>query len=376
MWLLRGYAGSITSTNSTWSGFGNGQLQTGVNADGSGVRISYITECASLLSSSTTTASNPSKSTSGSGPESGPVSTNEASTSLYNTSFLHKLLAPLSLAILLPILLFFRWIKTTVEAELTPQRHIFMVIFVILAFGAFGIGVAGFVLSFTTISNMSSTQNLHLKTTHGIAGLTLFLLLYGLVPFLYLAFALFGHRSSVSDQSRSSGIVEINDKTDALPPQSSLSPSIHNTSPPSSPRQRTTSWDAFNALRPSTDEGLSIDSTPCATPQRGFEVLNRLNRSRKASGTWPTSDSIPGSSQPLATTRVLGEIDWLLRRRAVHAVVRCYSSVLLDANTIYRANLTTSLPKLIMLNLLPPTLTVLRNLFTSNKWFNTRKFQS
>lgn len=253
---------------------------------------------------------------SGSGPE--PTASPLPSRLIYNTSFLHKLLAPLSLVILLPILLFFRSINTTVETELTPERRVFIVIFVILAFGTYGVGIAGFVLSFTTISATSSTQNLHLKTAHGIAGLALFLALYGLVPFLYLA-SLFGHHS-ISDQTQSSETAPINDKSDALPPQGSLSPSVHNTSPPSSPRARTTSWDAFNVLRPSTDEGLSIDSTPCATPQRGFEVTNRPDRSRKASGTWPASDNTLGSPH-LPTTRALGEIDWLLRRRAVHAVV-------------------------------------------------------
>ena len=263
--------------------------------------------------------SNPPEPTSGSG------STNSATSSTYNASLLHKLLTPLSLVILLPILLFFRSTKTTGEVGLTPERRVFMVISVILAFGAYGVGVAGFVLSFTTISTTSFAQNPHLKTAHGIVGLALFLVLYGLVPFIYLASALLGYHPSVSGRGQSSEVVPIsmgtNEKSDALPPQGRLSPSVHNTSPPSSPRQRTQSWDAFNALRPSTDEGLSNDSTASATPQRGFEVLNRPNRSRKASGTWPTSDNTPGLSQTLPTTRALGEIDWLLRRRAVHAVV-------------------------------------------------------
>ena len=314
LWLLRAYTGSVTSTNPTWSGFGNGQLQTGVDADGSGVRVTYLTECASLLSSSSAASSYPG-STSG---------TPLTSSNRYNTSLLHKILTPLSLVILLPILLFFRWVKTVMEAELTPERHVFMVIPVILGFCVYGMGVAGFVLSFTTISTTSSTpRNLHLKTAHGIAGLALFLLLYGLVPFFYLASALFRFHRSVSDQSHSSeNSIKTNEKSDALPLQDSLSPSVHNTSPPSSPRPRTHSWDASNALRPSTDEGLSNDSTPSATPQRGFEVLNRPNRIRRASGTWQTLDNTPGSSQPLPTTRALGEIDWLLRRRAVHEVVK------------------------------------------------------
>ena len=323
MWLLRGYAGSVTSTNQTWTGFGNGQLQTGVNADGSGVRVTFMTECASLLSSSSASNSS-SNSTPSPAPNSTvPTKPTPFPSNFYNTSLLHKLLAPLSLAILFPTLLFFRWINMDVRSELTPERRVFMTVFVILALGAYGVGLAGLVLSFTTISNTLLIQNLHLKTTHGIAGLSFSLVLYGLIPFLYLASALFGPHPglSVQIQSRTApNSIEINEITDALPLQSSLSPSVHNTSPPSSPRLRTVSWDAYNTLRPSTDEGLSSDSTPSPTP-RGFEVVNRPNRSRKASGTWPTSDSFPGSSQPLPTTRALGEIDWLLRRRAVHAVV-------------------------------------------------------
>ena len=334
MWLLRGYAGSVTSANPTWAGFGNGQLQTGVNADGSGVRVTFITECASLLptTSNSTTPSNSSGSTNSSGPTSGPTNSTGPSPSplsFYNASFLHKLLSPSSLVLSFPILLFFRWINTTVGVELTPKRRVFVAIFVILAFGAYAVGVAGIVLSFTTISNMSSTQNPHLKTTHGIAGLSFFAVLYALVPFLYLASALFGLHLSVSDQIQSSATtpnsIEINDKFDALP----LRSSVHNTSPPSSPRPRSQSWDAINVLRPSTDEGLSCDSTPSATtPQRVFEVVNRPSRTHKASGTWRMPDNAQESPQPLPTTRALGEIDWLLRRRAVHAVVRCRSSLL------------------------------------------------
>jgi hypothetical protein len=331
MWLLRSYAGSVTSTNQKWTGFGNGQLQTGVNADGSGVVVTFMTECASRLSNSSTSNST-TNSTPNSTPNStGPTKSTPIPLSLYNTSLLHKLLAPLSLVIFFPIHLFFRWINTAVKVELTLERRVLMAIFVILAFGAYGVGLAGLVLSFTTISNTLSTQNLHLKTTHGITGLSFFLILYGLVPFLYLASALFGPHPSVLDRSQSRttpNSIEINEKSDVLPLQSSLSPSVHNTSPPSSPRPRTVSWDAYNTLRPSTDEGLSCDSTPSATPQRGFEVVNRPNRSRKASGTWPASDSFPGSSQPLPTTRALGEIDWLLRRRAVHEVVEFCSFIL------------------------------------------------
>lgn len=325
MWLLRGYAGSLTSTNQTWAGFGNGQLQTGVNADGSGVRVAFITKCASLLSTTTNSNSTGSSNPTGSTNSTGSTGSTNSTPSLrfYNTSLPHKLLSPLSLVVLFPIILFFRWTNTVVGVELTPVQRVFLGIVVILAFGAYGVGIAGFVLSFTTITNTSSTQNHHLKTAHGIAGLSFFVVLYGVVPFLYLASTLFGLHPNVLDQCQSSATtpnpIEINDKSDVLP----LSPSVHNISPPSSPRTRTQSSDVFNALRPSTDEGLSCDSTPSAT-QRVFEVVNRPHKPRGASGTSPTSDNTPGLPRPLPTTRALGEIDWLLRRRAVHAVVRCF----------------------------------------------------
>ncbi|KAF8165358.1 hypothetical protein B0H34DRAFT_688877 [Crassisporium funariophilum] len=307
VWLLRAYSGVITPTNPTWTGFGNGQLQTGVNADGSGVHVSYIKQCASLVSGPS------------SNPPPGPPARNPVLVNEFDTSFLHKLLAPLSLVIIFPVLLFF---QTTSRKGWMPNQHsLLQSIFTIFALAAYGIGIGGFVLSFTTMTAETATRNLHLKTAHGLAGLVFFVGLYFLLPLLYLAFVCFRHRPAVSEdnQSQTSELgrqtsIGTNEKLESVGAQSAL-----NVSPPASPRPRTQSWGASDILRPSTDGGLSSESTPPETPHRGFEVLNRPNRVRKTSGTWP-SPEVSGTRNPLPTTRSLGEIDWLLRRRTLHAV--------------------------------------------------------
>lgn len=56
-----------------------------------------------------------------------------------------------------------------------------------------------------------------------------------------------------------------------------------------------------------------------APPRRGFEVLNRpANRTLRPAETW--SAAMHHTSQPMPSSRSLGEIDWLLRRRSLNAV--------------------------------------------------------
>ncbi|KDR83756.1 hypothetical protein GALMADRAFT_236113 [Galerina marginata CBS 339.88] len=328
VWLLRAYTGAITPSSPTWSGFGDGQLQTGVNADGSGVRVTYLTECASLIAQQGSNSSSPSTANNGSDSGSGQSGASQTER-LFNTSFVHKLSAPLSVVVLLPVFLFFRWTQASLEERWLPNRNVaLVVVFTIFGLAAYGLGIVGLIFSFTTISSMpSSHQDTHLKTSHGVVGLIFFLCLYVLVPLLYLVFACFSPRSDVYGGKQSQRSISphgnsfiTNEKADPGPPAPrSLTPSVHNTSPPSSPRPRTLSWDASNMLRPSHDEGMSGESTPSATIGKGFEVVNRPNRANRHSGSWP-APSAPGAAPPLPSTRSLGDIDWLLRRRSLNAV--------------------------------------------------------
>lgn len=323
LWLLRAYSGVITPSNPNWTGFGNGQLQTGINADGSGVLAKYLTQCASLIPKT-------SPSNNGSTPVAPGPHSNSDTFHQFETSISHKLLLPLSLVVFLPVLLFFRWAHSTSDGRWIPIQHVGLVaVAAVTGIAAYLAGVVGLIFSFTTISSRVSTKNIHLKTAHGIAGLTFFLSLYVLLPLLYLFFACFNLHSRVSSDTHSQRSVNgfarsVDEKIVAnhMHPQS-VTPSMYNVSPPSSPPVRTQSFDTPNPLmlRPSNDEGLSAESSAPTTPRKGFEVLNRPSTSRaRESSEARLSASMPGSHD-LPTIRRLGDIDWLLRRRTLNAVV-------------------------------------------------------
>ncbi|KAF9476458.1 hypothetical protein BDN70DRAFT_882353 [Pholiota conissans] len=348
LWLLRAYTGALTASSPT---FKSGQLQSGINADGSGVRLTLLTECASMLSPtntsppSTTTAQGGGASTT---TDKSPASTDPNATSvhfnLYNTSFTHKLLLPLSILLFTPGFLILRWTQTSVPTHWIPTEHVSLVsLATVLAFASYGLGLAGFVLAFTTISSASSsTKSVHLQTGHGIAGLVFFILLFFLVPIFLIYSRLdlesrlsrMSERERTSEDAGNSTLAATNEKAESIPmrPQSSShTPSLTNPTPPMSPtpRPRAMSWDASMTLRRSSHEHDGAvdnenESAPSSspTPHKGFEVLNRGNgrRPRKLSGPWEVS-SVPGArGGRVPSTRRLGEIDWLLRRRSLNVV--------------------------------------------------------
>lgn len=258
----------------------------------------------------------------------GPVTFPTQDTQNFDASFAHKLLAPLSIVVLLPAILYLRWAQTGLESPSLNRRFDFVFLASITSLAAYGLGVAGFILSFTSISSRSDPTHHHLRTSHGIAGVIFFIGLYVCFPLIYIAWRCFTKLRGTGDtQSQKSGSIlgntlDAGEKIDTAP-RSDTPISLQNTSPPSSPRPRTLSWDASNVLRPPNDGGNSSDSTP--TP-RGFEVLNRPNKLKVT----PGSPQFPGfsrNSYPLPSTRSLGEIDWLLRRRSLNAVVRNHSTL-------------------------------------------------
>ncbi|TFK43545.1 hypothetical protein BDQ12DRAFT_731551 [Crucibulum laeve] len=327
VWLLRAYHGTVTPSNPTWSGFGNGNLQTGVDADGSGVRIQYILQCASSISEPTSASpsvgATPSPTTS---PD--PIHT-PSPRPLLNTSFLHKLLAPVSLIVFQLAFLLLRFSSPSFARNYWPGSHnVGTFIAFALMLGAYAIGIAGLVASFTSISSTlsltrRSISTKHLTTGHGKAGIALFICLYVLTPFLgvsvYLrrrSLSTSDHSEKSSSQRRRSNSVDTGEKLDPIHPQvPSATQSTHNTSPPSSPRPRTLSWGPSSMWQRSHEGGTSTDNESITSgPSRGFEVINRPSRSRQLSLPISYNDTSP--LQP----RVLGDIDWLLRRRSLNAV--------------------------------------------------------
>jgi len=316
VWLLRAYKGSITSTDPQWEGFGKGQLSTGIGADGSGVTVRYLSQCATAISTSANITVSSESSAPTSTPTSRPSVPSDPITRTYETSLLHKLFAPLSLIILQVIILIFR----------NPIRPPSLYYCLAGGLGAYGLGVAGFVLAFSTISvspDIPSTILYHLHTVHGIAGLILFLCIYALVPLLMLinvsksrlrdlsqkAFR-GSHQTRGSDPGPVHSDIVVDEKPEHINGSRSAPQSLSNISPPSSPRLRTQSWGPFEAGMCSDTESFT-SGIP-----RGFEVVNRPPRLRQASG-----NTVPAEI-PRSTSKSLSEVDWLLRRRSLNLVVR------------------------------------------------------
>jgi len=344
VWLLRAYAGSVSPSSTRWSGFGNGQLESGVNSTGQGVEMQYLTSCASQKASpSTATATSVGPASTGS--DSSPPSTTSTVPfgPVYDTAITHKVLAPLSLALFLPAFILFRSYSPPFNNHERSPQHIAVVYFSgLLILVSYGLGLAGLAMSFTSLSltpsfssilsKRSSPANDFLQTGHGRAGLAFFLGLYGIVP-LFCLLSTFSSR--FSSTSRASAEAEKEDEGEQTTAASidtaeklrsrtarSASQSLHTMSRPSSPppRHRTHSWGPSTLWRPSHERRVSSDSesVSSASPQRTFEVINRPNRVRR-----PSSGmlSVPGEPRGIPL-RGLGDIDWLQRRRSVGAVVR------------------------------------------------------
>ncbi|KAG1820199.1 uncharacterized protein BJ212DRAFT_1007998 [Suillus subaureus] len=299
VWILRAYDGSISSSGGNW-GAPSGTLQTGINANGADVTIQYLTQCAVQLTSPGSTTPPGSSAT--------PTSGSQSYQS-YNVSFAHKLLAPLSLAILLPSLLLLRLALPPAQTHRPTDRNLTLFyLSAIVALAAYGAGVGGLVSSFTSMSSTGTTMKRSiLPTRHGVAGLALFIALYVMMPFLYLF-----HLCCSPPQ----------------PPKelAAYTTTQHSQYPPSqhSPRTRLHSWggSSFFLGRRSREGRTSTDSESMHSsgPQRAFEVVNRPARIRRSSANglaYPNTDVY--QRVPVAP-RSLGDVDWLDRRRSLNAV--------------------------------------------------------
>ena len=329
VWILRAYNGVITASNSSWGG-PTGQLETGINANGAGVTIEYMTQCASQLTPVPTTSS-PGTST----PTATAASTTNSFES-YDVSFAHKLAAPLSIALLLPAILLAR--LALPPANITPptaRKSFFAYSASVIAISAYGLGLAGLVTSFTSIRSTMvitkrSASSPILRTGHGIAGLILVVALYVVVPFLYLlSFSRSARRTprkEVVDRSEvAASRANSVDTAEKLASNSTPQQTQYPPSPPASPRARLHSWggSSFWLGRRSREGRVSTDSESMhsAGPQRAFEVVNRPARIRRASINGLSYPNIEIYQRVPVVPRSLGDVDWLDRRRSLNAVV-------------------------------------------------------
>ncbi|TFK87067.1 hypothetical protein K466DRAFT_599803 [Polyporus arcularius HHB13444] len=331
VWILRAYNATLTKTNQTWSGFGSGSLTTGIRANGAGVTVEYMTQCAASIGPTHTTSGSP---TSGSSVSS-PTDTSSGSPSgqvppssnafAYDTSTLHKALAAVSIALFLPAVALYRLSSPSVgSSQLTDRNLSLMYLGIVVGVAAYALGVVGLATSFTSITAMSSsslakrsTSPLHLQTTHAKVGLALFAGLYGLVPILQLiALCLRGPEPKDPE-------VEGRHRADSTAEKLSFNERARSPSARSEAhggegtKRRVRSWAGIGTWAGITgrrsNETQTATDEPAQTPsQRSFEVTNRPARQRRASGNSLAAFSDP---RPTHTPRNLSDMSWLDPRR-------------------------------------------------------------
>lgn len=280
----------------------------------------------------------------------------------YDTAISHKVIGPVSLVLVLPAIILYR-------LSLAPFSGIPIVgdgssslrlVAFVMGAAAYAIGVAGFVLSFTSIfavpppsslTRRSESSSTLLKTAHGVAGLVLFLLAYGVLPILFVFSVL---RTRIIDEEPSK---TPEDKAGAQAETASVGTA-----------EKLTGARSLSATAISTPASRSAATTPGLefpprrlTPQRWppllhrptrarrhstssaatepdlepgssgtFEVVNRGHRKRhlSATNTLAMSEASHRMGQGYATRRSLSDVSWLERRRSVAAVVRCSTLLL------------------------------------------------
>lgn len=193
---------------------------------------------------------------------------------------------------------------------------------------AYGLGVVGLVVSFTSIkSTMSVTKRATstpaLPTSHSIAGLALFVGLYVVVPVLCLLAACIpcilrkkGAKDTVVAPSRANSM-------DTAEKLASVQQTQRPFSSSTSHRARLHSWggSSFWLGSRSTEGRTSTDSGSMQSTghQRGFEVLNRPARTRRASSNGATHLNMESYQRVPITPRSFGDIDWFAQRRSPNA---------------------------------------------------------
>jgi hypothetical protein len=342
IWVLRAYGASVTQSGQQWSGFGNGNLQTGVNANGAGVSVQYMTTCAKQIASSQSSPSG-----SGHGSPTNPPSSSSTSSFAhqsypFDTSFIHKSLAPISVALLYPTVIFYRLSLPPTSGP--PLQHSFGLhcASILILIVAYGVGLVGLVYSFTSISTSktgnvllsvrSIPSNAVLKTAHGQVGLALFITLYGLIPlfflFSYLRWRIFASsRAIVGKISVERARADSSDTAEKLnsyrtATDTNQQGAVRSSAPSSTPghtpsRKHFGLWFRSKDVKESS-ETVSESESPV---QRTFEVVNRPTRARNPSaGGTPTFYEHAHRSSNVP--RNLSDLSWLERRRSVNVMVR------------------------------------------------------
>ncbi|KAH9006759.1 hypothetical protein EDB86DRAFT_6106 [Lactarius hatsudake] len=341
MWILRAYGASVSQSGQQWSGFGNGQLQTGVDANGAGVTVQYLSTCANAIGTQSASASSSASSPGHGSPTTSPSPSSISgtlpdATHLFDTSVTHKSLAPISLALLLPTIILYRLSLPSTSGHSSQQSLGPLYVSVLMLVVAYGTGLTALVSSFTSISSgaaissRAASSSMALKTSHGRAGLALFVALYGVVPLLFLAYFLRWRLFASTPKEIVGKIRAERSRADSSDTAEKLNSfrgiadtgnqgGVRARSPVSSPGH--TPSRRYLGLWFRSREGLasSAESAPESESPvpRTFEVVNRRVRHHSVSGTLNIYESAHRSPP---TSRNLSDLSWLERRRSVNAV--------------------------------------------------------
>ncbi|KAI0701810.1 hypothetical protein BC835DRAFT_1404461 [Cytidiella melzeri] len=333
IWLLRAYNGVVTQSKQQWSGYGNGKLQSGVDANGEGVSITYMPHCATFIGKTSSTSSSsgqpsstttPTTATGQPSSTSGSGSNESQSPPQLDTSSTHKILAPVSVAATLPAILFYRLSFAPTTSQLRAAGKAGLVaLAATLALSAFAVGVAGIATAFRSITYTSSLPKRSsvpaLTTAHGRAGIALFVGLYVLLAFT-LCLAIWRSWRSRSRQSRP--VMRTRTLSNDLAEKAGLnqsraaSPGPHELTAQAQPRarERLLPWpfsNHGNGGRRSSESRVTSDVS--SSPTTSFEVV-RPARIRRAS-----ANSLAAFSDPRSTTASphnLTDMGWSSPRRS------------------------------------------------------------
>ncbi|PVG03601.1 hypothetical protein CPB86DRAFT_804086 [Serendipita vermifera] len=358
LWILRATTALITHTNQTdWGPQATEALGSGVNTNGQGVTVEFLTQCAQAANNSPP-GSNP--------PSSGNNNNQNSSSQVYNVGAVHKALAPVSIVVILVSILLLRSQFGSASSDDGPtsgQKIAFATMFL-----GWALGTAGFATSFTTAKKNTLTTSLVLSkrasstgagfisSAHAIVGIILFVLAYIAAPIFIFTWRRAGitkekggshqpelsilpprqedtspntatEKSPVQPQPSSfpvtpDGTVILGDDDDGEPLGAGEKVRLSNrrSSAPSAffkEQLWSSAWSKHPRRRnvlsqpPPPPASLTEPSTP--PTETGFVVLNRgrnaLNRN-SSDKTNPTLAEV-GAQLPLS----LGDVSWLERRR-------------------------------------------------------------
>jgi hypothetical protein len=220
-------------------------------------------------------------------------------------SIVHKTLLPIALALFVASYLVFRPLIGETWSPYSRKSRPIIILSICLVISSLACYLTGVIMVGRTITTHAKKRSLA-HSRHGLAGLTLGILLYGsfLAYSVHTAFKLLlvaRRGQKVGSSSRRRVIDSMDSSSDS--PSTETPPSL-----------RASSTFPLHGTPRRSSQSVEV-KTPDS--RGGFEVLNRpRHTSHPGENPRPHRPSDPNSSRELA------DIDWLMKRRSLHTVVR------------------------------------------------------